>query len=240
MSRYEWEQGYFKLPQKEFTRIKRLIRDTYNGVCDELYQRAAKAYEEFCSEVKGKKADKRYEILRSCLSRHLDTNVPYNPGIRRGGIRFDEEQLENVCIAMTGFGWFDFQNPHQACVKNAGPLKVKKPAKNFSVFKHATNKDNRFRAGLFGLIVFVPDEKKIVWRVEDNNHSVEDARSTTLGRTLFKALDRCAWTSRTGGYIVGSDEYVRDSGGGEQIKEVYGKCTKDHIAHSAVLVPPRL
>ncbi len=58
--------------------------------------------------------------------------------------------------------------------------------------------------------------RTVTWGVPENNHAVEYARSSTLGRALFTALARIDWKRGSGGTLVGNDEYNRcddDEGG---------------------------
>lgn len=57
----------------------------------------------------------------------------------------------------------------------------------------------------------------VEWNVADGNHNVERAHRHDLAKVLFDFLYRVEWTSRSGGTIVGNDEYNQDSrecGGG--------------------------
>jgi len=66
---------------------------------------------------------------------------------------------------------------------------------------------------------------KVDWNVPENNHACERANGHPLAGTLFDFLDRVLWTSRSGGQIVGNNEYNRDNdtagGGGNYIVREY-------------------
>ena len=69
----------------------------------------------------------------------------------------------------------------------------------------------------------------VTWDVPENNHAPERAASHPLAVTLFRFLDRVVWTSRSGGQIVGNDEYNRDcdyaGGGGNYVVRDYSRST---------------
>jgi hypothetical protein len=78
-----------------------------------------------------------------------------------------------------------------------------------------------------GGVYFNNKEKTVSWSVSENNHACEYARKSVYGMALFHTLGRVKWTSRTGGTIVGNNEYNRDDhgygGGGNYVVDTYGK-----------------
>ena len=69
----------------------------------------------------------------------------------------------------------------------------------------------------------------VTWDVPENNRAPERAGNSPLAGALFRYLDRVQWTSRSGGEIIGNDEYNRDcdyaGGGGNYIVRQYGKAS---------------
>ena len=55
------------------------------------------------------------------------------------------------------------------------------------------------------------EKRTLDWYVEENNHAVERAWETLLGRTLHAALGKIQWTRATGGAFRYTDEYERDA-----------------------------
>lgn len=74
----------------------------------------------------------------------------------------------------------------------------------------------------------------VTWDVPENNHAPEHAHAHPLAGELFMFLNRIQWTSRSGGQIVGNDEYNRDcdyaGGGGNYVVADYGKTSKRLVA----------
>lgn len=66
----------------------------------------------------------------------------------------------------------------------------------------------------------------VVWVVPENNHACEFAHEATMGGVFWRALDQVKWTKRTGGQLVGNDEYQQDwyeaGAGGNYVKGVHG------------------
>lgn len=72
-----------------------------------------------------------------------------------------------------------------------------------------------FRCGFEATITL--SGNRVTWDVPENNHAPEHARAHPLAAALFGHLHTVRWTSRSGGTIVGNDEYSRDNrdvGGG--------------------------
>lgn len=60
-------------------------------------------------------------------------------------------------------------------------------------------------------ITIDPKSREVTWVVERNNHFVESARSSALGRAFFRELGKVKWTRNTGGHIRYKDEYAEDA-----------------------------
>lgn len=75
---------------------------------------------------------------------------------------------------------------------------------------------------------------KVTWDVPENNHACERASGHPLAYALFRFLDRVQWTSRSGGQIVGNNEYNRDNdsagGGGNYVAREYKKQTPNQLS----------
>lgn len=68
-----------------------------------------------------------------------------------------------------------------------------------------------------------PKTRRLTWSISENNHSVDRAHESYLGRALFGALNKINWTRGTGGVSYYSDEYMKESliDGGDGASESY-------------------
>ena len=78
-----------------------------------------------------------------------------------------------------------------------------------------------------GVIIFSDDSTKTVtWIVNENNHAVNYAWESFIGKAFRLALSRISWASKTGGYFTGNNEYNTDNqnfgGGSNYITVRYG------------------
>jgi hypothetical protein len=85
--------------------------------------------------------------------------------------------------------------------------KPKRPLKKD--FPYYTNKDKVFED--IGCRVSFDDKyRTLTWSVPENNHAVETAHETPLGKAVFDTLKKVRWTRGSGGTIIGNDEYNKD------------------------------
>ena len=77
----------------------------------------------------------------------------------------------------------------------------------------------------------------VEWDVPENNHATERAGDHPLAVVLFRYLDKVTWTSRSGGEIIGNNEYNRDSydagGGGNYVVREYSAAEQKRAAAAA-------
>ena len=99
-----------------------------------------------------------------------------------------------------------------------------KPTKK--MFKQVTNRTLAFHLDEAS-VVFDDKTHSVAWHVPENNHAREFARAHPMAKVFFRMLDSVRWNSRSGGVIVGNDEYNTDSfeegGGANYIIESFGK-----------------
>lgn len=75
-------------------------------------------------------------------------------------------------------------------------------------------------------IVFTDKTRTVIWNVYEGNHACEYAREHPMAKRFFNLLGGIQWARKTGGSIVGNDEYNDDDrsegGGANYTKETYG------------------
>lgn len=73
------------------------------------------------------------------------------------------------------------------------------------------------------------------WAVAENNHACEHAREHPVVDEMFRLLSKIRWTAKTGGRIVGNDEYNRSDveygGGANYVKYEFG-LTSNNVTRS--------
>jgi hypothetical protein len=89
----------------------------------------------------------------------------------------------------------------------------------------------RVQATYSASIVFNKDSREVRWFVDEDNKSVDRARSSPVGLAFFKLLGKVNWTRNTGGKVIYSDEYMQDemmSGGdATRVSSRYGPLGED-------------
>jgi hypothetical protein len=104
----------------------------------------------------------------------------------------------------------------EAILKDNKVLKPKK--KDFKLDK---KKDGFENSDL--TVVLNKKDKTVTYHTDDNNHSIDDARSCFLGETVLSLLNRVQYTSHTGGYLETQTEYDVDAGCGARVSQTFGK-----------------
>jgi hypothetical protein len=194
MSCYNWEEGTLILPVRAFKPVFDSIRQKQNALMDEAYNCLVAAYETIMAENKAKVKPAEPELH----GRICDAAEKHRQKIRS---RFSGDDLfgaiENAVIAMS-----------------KGRKVPIKPQKQY--LAKATTSTLRFRQ-YEAYLTFDRKRHSLTWVVEENNHAVESAHESWLGRALSASLKDVQWTRSTGGLFVGNDEYNEDSqenGGG--------------------------
>jgi hypothetical protein len=71
-------------------------------------------------------------------------------------------------------------------------------------------------------VILKKETKTVVYSTDDNNHAVDDARATFLGRQTLSLLEQVKFTSHTGGYFQSRTEYD-DEASAARITKTFGK-----------------
>lgn len=134
----------------------------------------------------------------------------------------NEKDLEKFCSLQLRHDSCSHHEKEQilnSLIKNNKPVKPKKL--NFKLDKKSTSFEDS------DLTVRINNETRTVeYCSDDNNHSIEDARESYLGRTVLNLLCQTNYTNQTGGYLKKQTEYDVDAGVGASITHTFGKYTK--------------
>lgn len=220
MSCYEWEAGTIKIPSAEWASVKSNIREAVNKrqealfvVAELVYKDMADQLPELKASLKAKKiyhhdfVSKLHEIVNKRIEAH---------GRRSITSIFDDEDCSTVLDVIV-----ILRDP-----KTYQPItpKLRKPLKkDFPIHNGAVS---HFDQGDCS-VTFNNDDRTVRWEVYENNHAVDRARDSILGKAFFDAMKKVTWTRDSGGQILGNDEYSREAGreyeggGGSQVKATF-------------------
>lgn len=194
MSCYGWEAGTLKIPTKAWKQLRDGLAAAHNVRQEKLYKAALGLH---AKAIEFKKNAKRgtftvEEAWRS-IAALLDK-----------GDQCEIGSDEYYAIKCSIFGPDNEQ-------KGTILLPKKKD------FPPAVSTKHKQYSADEGAITLNHETNELNWCVPENNHAVERARDSHMGKALFTLLGKVVWTRGTGGEIVGNDEYneeSRESGGG--------------------------
>ncbi len=204
MSRYEWESGKIRLPAATFSSFRRGLNEFHNQRQTRLLAKATEVFEskDFQAKVKdltkGHKGEIYSSMLEDVIKAHLRERVSLSGYYSYDAPMRPVDGADEIYPVLL---------PYKA-TKIARPMK-----KHFALVK-LTN--NEFTLSGWS-IIFDPKAHSVSWSVAENNHACERAREHPLAKKFFDMLHKVQWVRRTGGMIVGNDEYNRASasvGGG--------------------------
>jgi hypothetical protein len=193
MSKHGWERGEIKLPSAEATSFRHSLVEFHNNRNTILFATAKGFYTRLKTIGKGK--------------RNFDFHTAYNDmaAPTSYGSSNPIDGYDEIMDAI-----FPYEQDGAFFGRSRKP---KAPKKN--QFKHLPLSAKGISVGGEAGISFKGNV--VIWSVSENNHSVERAHEHKIAQHFFKLLSMVKWTNRSGGEIVGNDEYNRDareSGGG--------------------------
>lgn len=206
MSCYEYEYGTIKLSTKEFSRVRRAFAESYNAWLDSSFNKAVALYEPMKEHVaKTKKNKDLYKGSRNpvyCITHDFLQQRLKNE---------DETTYDKIFQSLVSTKTVDGKTK----------TTIVKPTKKS--FKHVSLSENEYSDSAT-YVTFTPDTKEFNWRVEENNHSVDQAWINILGKTFKKVFAKVEWTRGTGGVFFYNSEYNRENEG-------YDGAGGDHASH---------
>lgn len=191
MSRYCWEKGAIKLPTAEWKRVRDAIAGVFNKQQEAAYALAVEVHSKLLAikAAGGSKALKQsaYDTLSAdAANERLITRV------------HDSHATYTILQAV--------QKVDEATGKVTLTVPKKKDFPLAVSTKHTT-----YPVGNEGRITVDHATRTITWAVPENNHAVEHARETEMGKAFFRLMASVKWTRGTGGTLAGNDELNCDS-----------------------------
>ncbi len=208
MSKYGWERGEIKLPSAEAVAFRHGMVNFYNELQTRLYDRAQSIYTQLKAAGKGKRNydfSSAFDLLMLGITDSYTLANPtanYNTACVRNG-----EPYEKIGYAEIKDALFPYDS-------KIGRDSRKPKAPKKSQFKSAKLSAKGLAIGHEAGIEF--QGSTVVWSVAENNHSVDNAHDHPVGKEFFRRLSQVEWTNRSGGEIVGNDEYNEEGHGAGQ------------------------
>jgi hypothetical protein len=209
MSCYEWESGTITLPAKDWANFRKTLLMKWNAKQDEFLAEAERAFAAIKAAAKGKRGEVRTLAIQTTLARAAGGRLS------SWGFEGDHERHDAL-----GAMLFDRDARYRL---DLGTLHKPRKAdlKRVKITQDCTI--NLPDAS----VTFHNATKSVTWDVPENNHAKDHAHEHWFAKALFSALGKIEWTGRTGGQIVGNDEYNRDNrdsgGGGNYVTREYSK-----------------
>lgn len=212
MSKYEWEQGEFKLPTAEFTKLRKRLEQVEKARKQATFDHAQEFWKGL--SAKEKRDERAYQdaIERYCYPQRTNMAGGYRPlpGYPNG---LDEHSAAELAETLSWTTRRQVETDSGGLTwERCPPRRILKTDMDFP-----TNRTTSFDVGDEGSIRFNREQSSVTWDIPDNNHAVERAHSDPFAAVFFRGLNNIRWTRDTGGVLVGNDEYNednRDVGGG--------------------------
>ena len=144
-------------------------------------------------QVKTQKPKDKAQFIRSQLTRDQSS-------YGRDNFEYSENEVDKIIAALL--------KENRLRKPKASDFKIKKTEVSFQDQEIDVRLDNK--------------TKMVYYRSDDNNHSIDVARGTYLGKTIIILLQRVNYSNRTGGYFESQTEYDTDEGRGANVSERFG------------------
>lgn len=194
VSHDQWEEGEFKLPSTEFSKLRQVLADQDTAEKTALFEHAQMFWKGLSAK---QKSDRRAYELAYAEYEEANSHVEGVAGSLR-------RRAQVVSHLPDGF-----RRLVGADRRSAKPARVLKEQMSFP-----TNRTLEFCTPNGGAVAtFNRAMNTVRWAAAPNNGAVDAARPSTLRNTLFRHLDQVRWTRGTGGVVTGNHEYNEDENG---------------------------
>jgi hypothetical protein len=221
MSKHGWERGTLTLPSAAWAPFKKALHAGMSTAIEHDYALALKLHAALVEQKKGKRGFDLKKAFEAEINLRVDNTAAYS----RWGIQ--DSTVEKYAFKVVEH----YQVRQSILGKEFVPALYKPQKKDYP---KCTSVTLAFSAE--GCSVYLTNaSREVQWDVEENNHSVERAHETELGKLLFKLLHEVKWTRATGGTINGNDEYHRDNedagGGSNYVSHRFGPLGEFKMPH---------
>lgn len=215
MSHNDWQKGTYKLSTAEFSKFRNALVTAYNEALARDFATALKLHAAVKAAAKGKRGVKFLDLVTA----QLENKVASYSRWGSTQLEYSFEIVDDYCIRRSLLG-DDLKANKLLQPKKASfqPATVGLKCLDFPL-PHP---------GLYveGHLHIDPKTRDVHWSVSENNHAVDRARASFVGRFLFSYLRKVTWTRGTGGYLVGNDENNEDNsdagGGANYVVDRFG------------------
>jgi len=190
MSKSEWEKGTLKIPAKAWKPLR-------DGLAVAFNERQVKVFE-FALQIHAKMLEMKKGAKRGAFNASTAWSALTSGAASIVPDSFSDDEKDLIERSILG--------PHD---KRTGAIYVPKK-KDFPLA--VSTKAETYDAE-DGTITLNHKAQELTWYVYENNHAVEHARDSYMGKVMFALLAKIQWTRGTGGEFYGNDEYNAESEG---------------------------
>ena len=224
MSCYNWERGSITLPKAQWAKFRTELLRAWNTHQEETLKQAKACHAKAKAAAKGKRGKSRQEAILAAIADFCGGSIEHG--------YFTAPELRSYGYGSYGvhdqkkYDLFETIRQHVADAQN-DLIKTQPQKKQFPFL--ALSKSAGLNLCGDSHVSFNNENHSVAWEVYENNRAVESANEHWFAKKLFAALGRVKWTRKTGGQIIGNDEYNRDAdyegGGGHYVTKSYGTNT---------------
>jgi len=230
MSCYEWEHGTIIIPKGQWPKFRRGLLVLWNEAEVAAWVDAKACHAKAKAACKGKRGKSRSAVALKTVAEHCGGTIDRYGDFdtpTRGGWRTEEDALvEERFYRLRDLVLQSNRDEDGAADWRVRPSAPKK--KSFQILQ--TTKSQTIYLSEAD-VRFNNDTNSITWSVPENSRACDAARAHWFAEALFSALRDVTWTRKSGGKIVGNDEYNRDGcdegDGGNYVNDRFGPLGED-------------